>query len=420
MFSLNSNFIEKIKNFFFPFYKNSELKFVFKILQQGIPKEQKAAMFVGGCVRKHLSNQEIDDIDIATSLTTDQIKEKFKDTKFKVIDSGVQHGTVTLVSDNLKLELTTLRKDVKTDGRHAEVEYTNDWQKDSERRDFTINAIYLDIDGNIFDPQSGTTDLKNNNIKFIGDPQKRIEEDYLRIIRLIRFSIEYESEIDLKTIEATRYNLDGIKKISKERILTELLKILGTKNFVKINNNKHLKTLFSLIFPELKNLERLNQLESISNISNFDKETLLAVLLIDEKNNHEYFSYKYNISNDLKENLNLMAKNFLNFQKNKKFFLKDLKKNMYYFGKKHLKDLNILYFSDNRKLKLKDYLEIFNNIEKLYIPEFSFDGNFLKEQGVQEGVLIGKILKMIEKEWVSSDFQISNKRVLEIIKTQNN
>ena len=420
MFSLNSNFIEKIKNFFFPFYKNSELKFVFKILQQGIPSEQKAAMFVGGCVRKYLSNQEIDDIDIATSLTTDQIKEKFKDTKFKVIDSGIQHGTVTLVSDNLKLELTTLRKDVKTDGRHAEVEYTNDWQKDSERRDFTINAIYLDIDGNIFDPQSGTTDLKNNNIKFIGDPQKRIEEDYLRIIRLIRFSIEYESEIDLKTIEATRYNLDGIKKISKERILTELLKILGTKNFVKINNNKHLKTLFSLIFPELKNLERLNQLESISNISNFDKETLLAVLLIDEKNNHEYFSYKYNISNDLKGNLNLMAKNFLNFQLNKKFFLKDLKKNMYYFGKKHLKDLNILYFSDNRKLRLKDYLEIFNNIEKLYIPEFSFDGNFLKEQGVQEGVLIGKILKMIEKEWVSSDFQISNKRVLEIIKTQNN
>ena len=420
MFSINSNFIEKIKKFFFPFYKNSELKFVFKILQQGIPKEQKAAMFVGGCVRKHLSNQEIDDIDIATSLTTDQIKEKFKDTKFKVIDSGIHHGTVTLVSDSLKLELTTLRKDVKTDGRHAEVEYTNDWQKDSERRDFTINAIYLDIDGNIFDPQSGTTDLKNNNIKFIGDPQKRIEEDYLRIIRLIRFSIEYESEIDLKTIEAIRYNLDGIKKISKERILTELLKILGAKNFVKINNNKHLKTLFSLIFPELKNLERLNQLESISNISNFDKETLLAVLLIDEKNNHEYFSYKYNISNDLKGNLNLMAKNFLNFQLNKKFFLKDLKKNMYYFGKKHLKDLNILYFSDNRKLKLKDYLEIFNNIEKLYIPEFSFDGNFLKEQGVQEGVLIGKILKMIEKEWVSSDFQISNKRVLEIIKTQNN
>ena len=160
MFNLNSNFIKKIKKTFFPFYRNSELKFVFKKLQQGFPDKPKVAMFVGGCVRKYLSNEEIDDIDIATSLTTDQIKEKFKDTKFNIIDSGLKHGTVTLVSDQLKLELTTLRKDVKTDGRHAEIEYTDDWQKDSERRDFTINAIYLDINGKIFDPQLGTADLR--------------------------------------------------------------------------------------------------------------------------------------------------------------------------------------------------------------------------------------------------------------------
>ena len=128
------NFIRKIKKFFFPFYKDSELKFVFKKLQQGFPNEQKTAMFVGGCVRKYLSNEEIDDIDIATSLTTDQIKEKFKDTKFNIIDSGVRHGTVTLISDKLKLEITTLREDIKTDGRHAEIKYTDDWKKDSERR----------------------------------------------------------------------------------------------------------------------------------------------------------------------------------------------------------------------------------------------------------------------------------------------
>ncbi len=204
MFNLSSNFIKKIKKFFFPFYKNSELKFVFKKLQQGFQNESKVAMFVGGCVRKYLSNEKIDDIDIATSLTTEQIKEKFKDTRFKVIDSGVKHGTVTLVSDKLKLELTTLRKDVKTDGRHAEIEYTDDWQEDSERRDFTINAIYLDINGKIFDPQLGVTDLKNCNIKFIGDPQKRIEEDYLRIIRFIRFSLEYVSKIEPTTINEFR------------------------------------------------------------------------------------------------------------------------------------------------------------------------------------------------------------------------
>ena len=164
MFNLNFNFITKIKKTFFPFYKNSELKFVFKKLQQGFPNEPKVAMFVGGCVRKYLSNEEVDDIDIATSLTIDQIKEKFKDTEFKIIDSGVKHGTVTLVSNKLRLELTTLRKDIKTDGRHAEIEYTGDWREDSERRDFTINSIYLDMNGKIFDPQLGTADLKNRNI----------------------------------------------------------------------------------------------------------------------------------------------------------------------------------------------------------------------------------------------------------------
>ena len=128
----NFNFIRKIKKFFFPFYKNSDLKFVFKKLQQDFPSRSKAAMFVGGCVRKHLLNEEIDDIDIATSLNTDQIKKRFEGTKFNVIDSGITHGTVTLVSKELKLELTTLRKDIKTDGRHAEIEYTHDWEEDSE------------------------------------------------------------------------------------------------------------------------------------------------------------------------------------------------------------------------------------------------------------------------------------------------
>jgi tRNA nucleotidyltransferase/poly(A) polymerase len=415
----NFNFIRKIKKFFFPFYKNSDLKFVFKKLQQDVPSQSKAAMFVGGCVRKHLLDEEIDDIDIATSLTTDQIKERFEGTKFNVIDSGITHGTVTLVSKELKLEITTLRKDIKTDGRHAEIEYTDDWEEDSERRDFTINAIYLDINGKIFDPQLGTIDLKNHSIKFIGDPQKRIEEDYLRIIRFIRFSLEYESKIESTTIEAIKLNLDGIKKISKERILSELFKILRTKNFVKLNNNKQLKDIFSLIFAEFKYLERLNKLDTIINQSNFDKKTLLAVLLIDEKNNHEYFSHKYNVSNELKENLNLIAKNFINLQKNKEFFLKNLKKNIYFFGKTHLMKLNILYFASTKKAKLKNYLDALSNIKKLDIPKFSFDGNYLKEKGIQEGALIGKTLKLIESEWLDNDFRISNERVLEIIKVQN-
>ena len=343
---------------------------------------------------------------------------KLLNTKFKIIDSGIDHGTVTLISEQLKLEVTTLRKDVKTDGRHAEIEYTDDWQKDSERRDFTINAIYLDINGKIFDPQLGTADLRNRNIKFIGDPYKRIEEDYLRIIRFIRFSLEYESQVEQTTVEAIKLNLDGIIKISKERILSELFKILRIKNFVKLNKNKNLKDIFLLIFPELKNLERLSKLEAIMNKSNIDKEILLAVLLIDETNNYEYISHKYNVSNDLKENLKLINENFIDAQKNKKFFQKDLKKNIYFFGKKHLIALNILYFSNFQKVKLQDYLNVLNNINKIDMPKFSFDGNYLKKKGMKEGALIGRTLKLIEKEWLDNEFQISEKRVLKIIQAQ--
>ena len=420
MVYLTFNIIKKISRTFFPFYKNSEIKFVFKKLEQDNINEQRLAMFVGGCVRKYLSNKEIDDIDIATVFTTEQIKEKFNNTKFKVVDSGVKHGTVTLISSKLKLELTTLRKDLKTDGRHADVEYINDWQIDSERRDFTINAIYLDNKGKIFDPQGGVNDLKNNFVKFIGNPQKRIQEDYLRIIRLIRFSLEYGSEIEEKIAQIVKLNLDGIKKISKERILNELFKILQIEHFIKINNKRNLKELFILIFPELKNLDRLKRLDKISKTSRLSKEILLSVILIDNKDNHEYFSHKYKISNDLKDQLNLIAKNFVTLQLDKKFFSTDLKKNIYFYGKEHLIALNILNFSVNGKIKLNDYKIILNKIKDFDIPKFIFDGNFLKANGMQEGSLIGKTLKLIESEWLKNDFKISEKRALEIIEKQKN
>jgi len=411
----NLNLIKKIKIFFSPFYRDSDLKFVFQKMQEGTNNQSKTAMFVGGCVRKYLSNEKIDDIDIATSLTSNQVKKKFKNSKFKVIDTGIDHGTVTLISEKLKLEVTTLRKDVKTDGRHAEVEYTDDWSEDSNRRDFTINAIYLDINGKIFDPQSGANDLKNKVVKFIGDPFKRIEEDYLRIIRFIRFSLDYAEVVEKKNIDVIKLNLNGIKKISKERILSELFKILKTKNFIKLNSNEYLKEVFLLIFPEFKYLERLKKLNKIDNISSLNNEILLAILLIDKKNNHEYFLHKYNVSNHLKDKLNLIFKNYLDFSNNKNFFEKNLKKNIYYFGKAHLQTLNIVYFSINKNVKLEDYLNTSNIIKKSYVPKFPLDGNFLKNKGVREGATIGKILKLLENDWIESNFQISNQRISKII-----
>ena len=167
------NFITKIKKLFFPFYKSKELQEIFNVLEKNQTPKKKVAMFVGGCVRKHILNEVIDDIDVATIFTPKEIKEKFKNTKINVIDTGIDHGTVTLVSESVKIELTTLRKDIKTDGRHAEVSYTEDWTQDSERRDFTINSIYLDRRGNLFDPQLGLMDLKKKNSKIHRRPQQK-------------------------------------------------------------------------------------------------------------------------------------------------------------------------------------------------------------------------------------------------------
>ena len=410
------NLINRIKRVFFPFYKDKELKFVFQKLQEGLPNDKIAARFVGGCVRKYLSNDDIDDIDIATTLSSEEIKERFNNTNFRVVDTGIEHGTITLVSKKHKLEITTLRKDVETDGRHAEVEYIDDWKLDSERRDFTINAIYLDINGKIFDPQMGTVDLKNNNVKFIGDPHKRIEEDYLRIIRFIRFKIMYDSKVEATTNNAIKQNLIGIKKISKERILVELFKILNLKSFINLNESTYLKEIFNLIFPEFANLKRLERLKKILNSSKINLNLLLAILLIDKDSNHEYFCHKYNVSNDIKDDLNLFAKNLKLLQSNKDFFTKDIEKHIYLNDKSHLINLNILNFASNSKYSFKNFSEAMKNILKSKAHKFDIDGKYLMNKGMREGVLLGKVLRKIEEEWMENNFKISDDRVQEIIK----
>ena len=420
MLNISFNFINKIKRNFFPFYKDKELKFVFNKIQEGSSADTVTARFVGGCVRKYLSNNEIDDIDIATTLSAEEIKEKFKKTKFNVVETGIKHGTITLVTGKFNLEITTLRKDVETDGRHAEVEYIDDWQLDSERRDFTINAIYLDINGKIFDPQMGTVDLKNNNVKFIGDPQKRIEEDYLRIIRFLRFKIMYDSKVEPSTINAIKQNLDGIKKISKERILIELYKILDLKNFVNLIESTYLKEIFSLIFPEFENLKRLERLVKICDYTQVNKELLLAVLLIDEKNNHEYFTHKYNVSKNIIENLNMLARNLILIRRNKDFFKKDLEKNIYLNDKNHLINLNILNFVINEKLKFEDFSDTLKKILQSKKQKFPVDGKYLLDNGMKQDSQMGKVLKKIEEEWIENDFKISEDHIKEIIRSHSN
>jgi len=197
----------------------------------------------------------INDIDIATSLTPIELTNIFTKKNVYFIETGIAHGTITVVINEIKFEITTLRKDVSTDGRHANVEFISDWEMDAKRRDFTINAIYSDLKGEIYDPLGGLTDLKNGIVKFIGDPNERIKEDYLRILRYFRFYTQYSKhKHDIVTIKAIKKNLDGIRKISKERILDEFSKILNLKNFYKLFSDKFSCSIILTIFPQLKKI----------------------------------------------------------------------------------------------------------------------------------------------------------------------
>ncbi len=410
-----NNLFFTIRKYFFPFYNSKNIKLLFKKLETGEPSNREVAMFVGGCVRNHLQSKKIEDIDIATIFTPNELKKKLQNTKFKIIDTGLEHGSVTVVSENVKYELTTLRKDIKTDGRHAEIETIDDWKEDSKRRDFTINAIYLNKKGKLFDPQQGVNDLKNNVIKFIGDPQTRIEEDFLRIIRFLRFTIKYNASVEQSTVQAIKLKLNGLKHLSKERVLTELIKIIKLENFSNIIENKDLLEIFTLVFPELKNISRLKNFKLIKNHVENTEILLLSILLIDLKANHEYFSHKYRVSNKILNNLNLLGNKFKESKIEKEFFKKNLKSNLYSIGLKNLKILFSLHLLDKNKVPIKD-VAFFQVIEKISIPKFPFDGNFLLKKGIQEGRKIGTILEEAEKHWARNNYNLSVKDFETIIK----
>ena len=373
--------------------------------------------YVGGCVRKILNDEKTDDIDLATNLTPDQVKQCLDKNQIKFFETGIEHGTITAVIDDQNFEITTLRKDVKTDGRHAVVEYTTNWKEDSLRRDFSINSIYSDLDGNLYDPNSGHKDLNVGIIKFIGDPETRIKEDYLRIIRYLRFYTEY-SKIDheINIIKIIKKNIEGLGKISKERQFNELKKILKLDNFLKLFKNKTSCELFSLIFPQLKNFKKLSKLskpqEKIS--KNKSLNFVISFLVIDETDNSDYFVYKYNLPNELKDKINFLKNNSLNKDSTKIFNKKDLQKIFYYEGKSStidLIDFNLLYFKQSKKLsELKTYFE------KLDKPEFPIKAQLLiNDYGLKEGRELGQKLKNLEMKWIENNFNLSKKDMEKVL-----
>jgi tRNA nucleotidyltransferase/poly(A) polymerase len=311
-----------------------------------------------------------------------------------------------------------LRKDIFTDGRHAKIEFSKDWKEDASRRDFTINSIYSDKDGNLFDPFNGKRDLENGKIKFIGNAGTRIKEDFLRIIRYLRFFLHYSKHPhDLEIIKCLKINIGGISKLSKERLLDELKKITTIETLEKLTKDKASLDLFSIIFPELKRVRIFSKLSETKKVLLKEKDFifLLSLMIIDNTDNTDYFLYKFNISKKNQKRI----KNIDNFYKEKintKTFTENtMNKVFYYLGKQAV--LDILDFKIIKSNKSINFLnELRKHYENHEFPIMPVKADFLmRKYQIPEGKQLGKKLKIIEEAWVKNNFRISDQQVDVII-----
>jgi len=376
--------------------------------------------YVGGCVRKIIKKQIVDDIDLATNLKPSEVCDALKKKKINYYETGIEHGTVTAIIDNNKYEITSLRKDISTDGRHAKVEFSIDWKEDAARRDFSINSIYSDKDGNLFDPYNGKKDLEEGNVNFIGDAESRVKEDYLRILRYVRFFINYSTQShDPKIIKIIKKNIGGVSKLSSERLLDEFKKLTKSEAFLKIFNNKTCLELIKIIFPQLTNLDNFIKLNSYAkeNLSKVDFIFLLSLMIVDGTDNTDYFIYKFNLSK--KDQKRLKSINFF-YKENvnvKYFNEKNFNKIFYYNGKQTVLDIiNFKLFSSVKvEKKLLKLIEIYKN---KILPTFPISAKtIMAKYNIPEGKILGNKLKMIEETWVQNGFQISEKQIQKIIKS---
>ena len=382
--------------------------------------ESSEVRYVGGCIRKVIKKETVEDIDLATNLKPDEVCEALKNKDINFYETGIDHGTVTAIIDKYRYEITSLRKDIKTDGRHAKVEFSLDWKEDAARRDFSINSIYSDEEGNLFDPNNGKKDLDEGSINFIGDTEDRIKEDYLRILRYIRFFINYsDNKHKPETIKIIKRNIDGISKLSSERLLDELKKLTKSNGFIKLFKDKESLELIEIIFPQLKNLKRFKKLNSYANDNLFkiDFIFLLSLMIIDETDNTDYFFYKFNISKKDQKRLKLINLFYKEKITIKNFTEKNLNKIFYFNGKQAVCDIINFKLFTSSKVE-KKLIKLMKTYQDKVIPAMPVEANLLMNKyNIPEGKILGSKLKMIEEIWVNNNFNISDKQVEKIAKS---
>ena len=381
--------------------------------------ESSEVRYVGGCIRKVINKEVVDDIDLATNLKPNEICEALKNKDINFYETGIEHGTVTAVIDEYKYEITSLRKDVKTDGRHAKVEFSLDWKEDAARRDFSINSIYSDARGNLFDPNNGKKDLEEGLIHFIGDAEIRIKEDYLRILRYVRFFLNYSNHKHKpEIIKIIKRNIGGISKLSSERLIDEFKKLTKSHGFVKLFQDNDSLEIIEIIFPQLKNLAKFKKLNTHArdNLFKIDFIFLLSLMIVDGTDNTDYFLYKFNISKKDQKRLKLIDFFYKEKTNLKNFTEKNFNKIFYFNGKQAVIDIiNFKLFTSNKvEKKLIKLIEVYKD---KVIPTMPIGANTLMAKyNIPEGKILGNKLKMIEEAWVKNGFTISEKNIQKIAK----
>lgn len=334
---------------------------------------------VGGCVRDSLLGLEIGDIDMAVNVPPLQAKEILETAGIKVIPTGIHHGTITAIVHKIPFQITSLRQDWKTDGRHAQVIFGTDWLADAKRRDFTMNAIYLDSSGNLYDPLRGQADLEKGVVKFIGDPSQRIQEDYLRILRYYRFLAYYGKGQPLKIPELKALK-DGLTRLSAERVQGEIFKLLNAENPLPVLTLMKEDGVFETVFGKDVSLDQLTLL--------IEREKRFSVPPFSWRRFYALFQNQSVVllSNRQKEYL----KNL-----NQSLSEDDRRRVYYFYGKDLVRDWAL--FRDSCE-------ETLGWLETQSAHTFPLNGQDLLGAGVPAGPAVGDLLKKAEAFWISKDF----------------
>ena len=344
---------------------------------------------VGGAVRDLALKKVPKDVDLATDATPEQMIELFKDNDIRYKPTGLEHGTVTAIIDKTPYEITTLRADKETDGRKAEVEFVKDWKEDAKRRDLTYNAMSLDFTGKLFDYYGGMDNLQDKVSKFVGDPAERIQEDFLRILRYFRFQSQLNKpNWDPDTLKAIKDNVNGLNKISPERIWSEIKKLLVSKNA-----SETLKWMNKTGVSDAIDLTTSNA-QQISKITDNKNPILPLSLLVSNSD----LANKWKMSNQEAKLLQ-----FLVLNKDKPLD-KDSAIDLLHNGYQKQTVLDLLNIQNKSSLA-----DVVRQYEK---PEFPVTGKDLLARGMKSGVELGQTLEKLKQKWKDSRYKLSKDDLL--------